>query len=466
VLVPHDADRDARFFEPVVRAIGELVPLLDVETPGRLLMATRGPSRYVGGDERLAERLIDLAVGAIEQASGVAAIGVGIADGRVAAMLAARRSIATGRPIVVPSSSTAEFLAPHPVSVLVPTIGADSDIVDLLRRLGLETFGHVAQLTSAQLSDRFGRWGDGLYRVVTGLDDTPPAAVPPPDDLSVSRVFDDPIGQIDQVVFAAKVLADTIEESLSDRGLVCTRLVVDAESEHGERSSRGWVHADGLASAAIVDRVRWQLVGWIDGDDPPSAGITSLSIVPTDVRHDSAQQRGFWGERTQADDTAARAMTRLVGLLGPDAVTLASWRGGRHPHDQFELVPFASLGADDRRLIPRPIASSPWPGALPAPAPSVVHIEPRPIDVVDGDGRAVAVNGRGLVSAPPARVRIGRDERRVVAWAGPWPFEEKWWTSQRRRAARFQFVLGGERGPDAYMVWLENGRWSIVGEYR
>jgi protein ImuB len=96
----------------------------------------------------------------------------------------------------------------------------------------------------------------------------------------------------------------------------------------------------------------------------------------------------------------------------------------------------------------------------------VVHIEPRPIDVVDGDGRAVAVNGRGLVSAPPARVRIGRDERRVVAWAGPWPFEEKWWTSQRRRAARFQFVLGGERGPDAYMVWLENGRWSIVGEYR
>ncbi|MGA0205241.1 MAG: DNA polymerase Y family protein [Ilumatobacteraceae bacterium] len=466
VLVPHDADRDARFFEPVVRAIGELVPLLDVETPGRLLMATRGPSRYVGGDERLAERLIDLAVGAIEQASGVAAIGVGIADGRVAAMLAARRSIATGRPIVVPSSSTAEFLAPHPVSVLVPTIGADSDIVDLLRRLGLETFGHVAQLTSAQLSDRFGRWGDGLYRVVTGLDDTPPAAVPPPDDLSVSRVFDDPIGQIDQVVFAAKVLADTIEESLSDRGLVCTRLVVDAESEHGERSSRGWVHADGLASAAIVDRVRWQLVGWIDGDDPPSAGITSLSIVPTDVRHDSAQQRGFWGERTQADDTAARAMTRLVGLLGPDAVTLASWRGGRHPHDQFELVPFASLGADDRRLIPRPIASSPWPGALPAPAPSVVHIEPRPIDVVDGDGRAVAVNGRGLVSAPPACVRIGRDERRVVAWAGPWPFEEKWWTSQRRRAARFQFVLGGERGPDAYMVWLENGRWSIVGEYR
>lgn len=466
VLVPHDTDRDARFFEPVVRAVGDLVPLVDVEESGRLLMATRGPSRYVGGDERLAERLLDLAVGALDRARGAAAIGVGIADGRVAAMLAARRSTAIGRPVVVPSSSTAEFLAPHPVSALVPTIGADADVVDLLRRLGLETFGHVAALTSVQLSDRFGRWGEGLFRVVTGTDDTPPAAVAPPDDLSVSRTFDDPIGQIDQVVFAAKALADAIDATLSDRGLVCTRLVVDVESEHGERSSRAWVHADGLASAAIVDRVRWQLAGWIDGDDPPSAGITSLSIAPTDVRHDSAQQRGFWGERTQADDTATRAMTRLVGLLGPDAVTLASWRGGRHPHDQFEFVPFASLGADDRRLIERPADSSPWPGALPAPAPSVVLPEPRPVDVVDADGRAVAVNGRGLVSAPPARVRIDRDERRVVAWAGPWPFEEKWWTSQRRRAARFQFVLAGERGPDAYLVWLENGRWSIVGEFR
>ena len=466
VLVPHDPDRDARFFEPMVRSIGDLVPRLDVESPGRLLMATRGPSRYVGGDERLAERLLELAVGALDRAHGVAAIGVGIADGRVAAMLAATRSLSTGRPVVVPSSSTAEFLAPHPVSALVPTVGADPDVVDLLRRLGLETFGHVATLTPVQLSDRFGRWGEGLFRVVTGTDDTPPAAVEPPADLSVSRRFDDPIGQIDQVVFAAKALADTIEVSLSDRGLVCTRLVVDAESEHGERSSRAWVHADGLASAAIVDRVRWQLTGWIDGDDPPSAGITSLSVTPTDVRHDSAQQRGFWGERTQADDTATRAMTRLVGLLGPDAVTLASWRGGRHPHDQFELVPFTSLGADDRQLIARPADSSPWPGTLPAPVPSVVHAEPQPIDVVDGEGRAVAVNGRGLVSAAPARVRIGRDERRVVAWAGPWPFEEKWWTPQRRRAARFQFVLAGERGPDACMVWLENGRWSIVGEFR
>lgn len=470
-LVPHDPDRDARFFEPVVRSIGELVPLLDVESPGCLLMATRGPSRYVGGDEALAERLVDLTVHSLDRhgldaAHDVTALGVGIADGRVAAVLAARRSAVLGRPVVVPSSDTAAFLAPHPVSALVSTVGADPDTIDLFVRLGLRTFGDVARLTPTQLVDRFGRWGEGLFRIVTGVDDTPPSAVAPPDDLSLSRVFDDPIGQLDQAVFAAKSMADHVIGGLTDRGLVCTRVLVDAESEHGERSSRAWFHADGLGASAVVDRVRWQLDGWINGDDPPSAGISSLRITPTDVRHESAQQRGFWGERTQADEAAERATTRLIGLLGPDAVTVASWRGGRHPHDEFELVPVASLGADDRRVVPRPAVRPPWPGSLPAPAPAVVHHEPRPIDVVASDDRLVVVSGRGLVSAPPDRVVLDRRQYRVVAWAGPWPFEERWWTPNRRRAARFQLVVERDGESVAYLAWVEDGRWWIAGEYR
>ena len=41
VLVDDDPDRDARCFEPVVRSVGTLVPLLDVESPGSLLLATQ-----------------------------------------------------------------------------------------------------------------------------------------------------------------------------------------------------------------------------------------------------------------------------------------------------------------------------------------------------------------------------------------------------------------------------------------
>lgn len=128
VVVPHDPERDARWFEPVVRAIGDLVPLVDVETPGSLLLATRGPSRYVGGDaalavelERLARQGIGTTPGIDDVASVMAAgggFGVGIADGRVTATLAARLAARRRRTVVVDPESTASFLFPHPVGVL------------------------------------------------------------------------------------------------------------------------------------------------------------------------------------------------------------------------------------------------------------------------------------------------------------------------------------------------------------
>ena len=123
VLVADDPDRDARCFEPVVRSVGELVPLLDIESPGSLLMATRGPSRYVGGDAALTVRLTDLAMAGLSAAvasridpatllSVGGGLGVGIADGRLAATLAARGAIRRGEPVVVEPgpATTAAFL--------------------------------------------------------------------------------------------------------------------------------------------------------------------------------------------------------------------------------------------------------------------------------------------------------------------------------------------------------------------
>src|SRR5262245_65824491 len=58
VLLDHDPDRDARAFEPVVAAVSRrFAPRLEVVEPGWLCLAARGPSRYFGGDERLAEQL-------------------------------------------------------------------------------------------------------------------------------------------------------------------------------------------------------------------------------------------------------------------------------------------------------------------------------------------------------------------------------------------------------------------------
>lgn len=99
-VVEHDPGRDARAFEPVVAAVEELAPGVEVVRPGACAMAARGPSRYFGSEERAAERIVEQ----VAQACAVEAQ-VGIAEGIFAARLAAR----SGR--LIPPGGTAAFLA-------------------------------------------------------------------------------------------------------------------------------------------------------------------------------------------------------------------------------------------------------------------------------------------------------------------------------------------------------------------
>jgi protein ImuB len=51
----------------------------------------------------------------------------------------------------------------------------------------------------------------------------------------------------------------------------------------------------------------------------------------------------------------------------------------------------------------------------------------------------------------------------VVAWAGPWPIEERWWDAARhRRRARFQVVTADGQ---ARLVALEGGTWQVDAVY-
>ena len=96
--------------------------------------------------------------------------------------------------------------------------------------------------------------------------------------------------------------------------------------------------------------------------------------MPVEVVADEGRQLGFWGgDRWQAE-RAARAAARLTGLLGPDAVTVPEWRGGRGPAEQVVAVPAAAvelLEQAERVGSAHPTAG-PWPGRLPPPSPARV----------------------------------------------------------------------------------------------
>ena len=80
-VLTRDADRDARLFEPVVAAVEELAPGVEVVRPGLLALPVQGPEGYFGGELAAAERLVDQ----VAARTGVECQ-AGVADGLFAAV--------------------------------------------------------------------------------------------------------------------------------------------------------------------------------------------------------------------------------------------------------------------------------------------------------------------------------------------------------------------------------------------
>ena len=458
LLSESDENRDARAFAPVAGVLEQFTPRIELSRPGMVAFPTIGPSRYFGGDDALAAA-VSTAIGDELDALGWrGAAGVGVADGPFAAVQAAQRGSLT----VVPPGCSPEFLAPFSVKVL-----ERPELVDVLSRLGLHTLGSFAALAAGDVVGRFGVDGHAAHRLACGLDEHPPRTTPPPRDLQFAVELESPAERVDIATFAARGIADALHERLSGEGLACTRVLISAETEHGERIERVWRHDGALTSAALIDRVRWQLDGWLNGPAAvrPTSGITQIALMPEEVIAASGRQLGFWGGETAVDERAARALARVQGLLGTNAVTVPDIRGGRGPSEQVTRISAAAVGGGGEHSPGRSRkGDAPWPGRVPVPSPALVPVEPIEIGLLDDTGAAVVVNGRGDISAAPVSVRFaGGATVGVTAWAGPWPLDERWWDPQQhRRRARVQVALTDDR---ALLLHIEHGRWNIEGFY-
>jgi protein ImuB len=375
-----------------------------------------------------------------------------------------------GSPLVVPPGGSAAFLAPWSVGVLAPHVEGGDELADLLVRLGLRTLGAFAELPEPAVLARFGVPGVHAHRLARGDALEGPSPLPVPPELVETMELDPPAVRVDEVAFASKALADRLLTRLADLGLSCSRVVVEAETGHGERMSRCWRHDGALTPSTLLARVRWQLEGWLTGradagappvtpddvDDVVTSGITLVRLVPDEVVPISrARQLGFWGGDAAATDRAGRALTRVQGMLGVDAVVSAVRTGGRLPSERVQWVPWGEARdtAVDRATRD---PDAPWPGVVPGPAPARVLDPPVPAELLDGTGAPVVVTGRGEVSGEPALLRcaaLAGGGGAVVGCAGPWLQDVRWWDrSRHRRRVVWQLVVRAPRADGADAV--------------
>jgi protein ImuB len=451
VLLDANPDRDVRHFEPVLETVEALRPGVASLRPG--LLAVRAPGRWFGGEANaaavMAETLVD---------AGVWDCRLGVADDLFTAEQAARRARVQECEVVVTGGSAA-YLRDLPVEVLEADGAEGRDAVSLLRRLGLRTLGDLAALPVDAVQDRFGRYGARVWRRARGEAPTHMAPRTPPPDLTAEVCFEPPLDSVEAVCFSVRTTAERLITDLASRQLVATGVRIEAEHDGAVASGRTWLHPRYFTVRDLVDRVHWQLQGSSGLRSRRDAGqvrapVERVRFLPEVVEPAAAHGEGLWGGA--GEELVERGVARVQAMVGFDSVTRPVLQGGRGPADRQAAVPWG-----ERASALRPV-DRPWPGRVPGPAPSRVFPEPAVAEVRDQVGRAVAVTERGVVTGEPTRVLLDGGWQPVVAWAGPWPVDESWWSDGAGRASRFQVVGADGR---AWLLLCSQEGWRVEAGY-
>lgn len=483
VVVAADPARDAVWFEPVVQALDAVVPGIEVLRPGLFVFSAAGALRFHGGVEEVVTRVLDAVSAAGTECQ------VGLADELPTAVLGAR-----GSALLEPGGDSG-YLAGLPVDALVvePALGDPgelAELVGLLHRLGVRTLGDFAALPPRDVATRFGEAGAVAHRIARAVPWRPPSVSAIPTGSAVEHRCDPPLERVDEAAFLGRRLAGELHAVLAAAGLACLRLSITARVEGGVEVNRVWRCSSPLTPEGTADRLRWQLEGWLTGTaiaGGVGGAVTALVLEPAEVVPAGRVQEGLWGEAGLAEARVHRALVRVQGLLGPESVRVPVEVGGRGPGDRVRSLPYGDAPAD-------PVTQGPWPGALPAPSPSVVwpgpgyRLEIREsadpgagvvarVALAGGvllrtaAGAPVGVNPRGLLTGRPESVEVAGRRCVLLGWSRPWPIDEAWWEpapggEPHRPRARMQIVP--ERAAALLLRCLlgdGQGHWTVEGVY-
>ena len=428
-----DVGDETRRFEPVVEVIEDMIPRVEVVSPGLVFVAIEGAVNYYGGEAELAEQVakeLDRVVGG--RRGGEAH--VGIADGPFASRWAAA-SGEVGVPLIV--EDTIGFLSRLDLVTLRESVGGE-ELIDTFRWLGVSTLGDVARMPRDTLVTRFGPQGLTAHRLASGEDEfVSPREIP--EDLAVDAAFEDPLESLDSVAFAGRALSERLLKGLRRAGVAPHRVTITAEAAHGSPRERVWRSADPFTERSLTDRVWWQLRAWVEAGGVPG-GIVRLRIEPADMSGEG-RQLGLLQDESSRIETE-RALVRAQALLGPDQVLQGKAQGGRMPQERVAWSKWGEPEIPEERDV-----EAPWPGATPAPSPALVPSRLEPLEV-EWDG--------GM----PVRVRMGTRWEPVLTWSGPWRLSGRWWAGERD-ADRYQLVTS----VGAFLCVVADGKAYLAGVY-
>ncbi|MEU1429194.1 DNA polymerase Y family protein [Nocardia sp. NPDC005746] len=527
LVAQDDPDRDARLFEPVVTAVDATVPGVEVLRPGMLALSARGAARFFGSEEAAAERLVDaVAAVGVECQIGIAdELSTAVFAARRATLVPSGEgaeflapmpiSELAGEPVLAAPQRVelvdllhrlglrriGDFAALTPAEV-ASRFGADAIVAhrcaralperppaarlpaaDLtveqrcdppIERVDMAAF--AGRMLAAELHTKLAATAVACTRLVIHAETESGeefsriwrCAEPLTPDSTADRIRWQLDGWLTRRALDRARAYRAADRDCSARG--------DGRAEHrGGRAVRGDGRGTQRDGRTVYrgDRGAWRPGGakadayepdpieaWDSGAD---AAIVLLRLEPVEVVSAGALQLGLWGGVGDDEERARRALIRVQGLLGGDAVRMGVLSGGRGPEERITMV---TLGDEP---VPANDPAQPWPGRLPEPAPALVLTHHPEVRLEGADGSPVWVSDRGMFTADPVQLHWGSSSWRLSGWAGPWPVDDRWWTHRFEDgfAARAQVQLDAEDAARLRALLLigYDNVWHVEGLY-
>ena len=437
-VVDADAAADLRFLEALADWCDRYTPLVALDGPDGLMLDISGCAHLFGGEQRLAEDLLDrlLHLGLDARAAVSSAPGLSWAAARFAG------------PMIVADGDVEPVLSPMPMAAL----RLDNDIVAALYKVGLKRIGDLLTVPRAPLARRFGPRLLLRLDQALGLEGEPISPRRPVAELSVERRLAEPIVSEEAILHLAGQLATGLKVEL------------EARNQGGRLFELLLFRVDGRvfrirlgASAPLRDAGRIQkLFGErlkTLGDDVDAGygfELLRLNVIRAEVL--AAAQTGFAGD-LEGHAAFAAFLDQVTARLGPECLSQPVMTQSHWPERASILMPAVDVPMQPSKDGVAP----PMRGARPVRLfrhPERVEVT---ADVPDG---------------PPASFSWRRIQHRILRAEGPERLAGEWWIDGEGKPERDYFRIEDQIG---HRFWLyreglyERGslppRWFLHGVF-
>lgn len=400
--------------------LNDFSPLVEFTGSGTVLLDANGTETLFGPPVRFAEAI------QIRAKQENFCVSVAIAEDPDSAMAAARGF--SGITVISPGTE-ARLLAPLPLRHL----DASFEIIEILERWGLKTFGDFAALPVKGVAERFGPEGVRLWKLARGESRRPLIPAQEPPSFSESLELEDPLTLLEPLAFLLARLLNELCTRLESHGLAANeirlRLSLVAGAGH-ERVFR-------LPHPMRDSRAFLKLLQLDLESEPPAAPIVkiTLAVTPVDPR---VVRSGLFLPAVPQPEKLELTLARIAHLVGRENVGAAelldTHRPGAFRMKHFGLWPDRAIAATGQPCLAMR-----------------VYRPPLCARVHSAGGRPVRIEARGI-------------QGRIVSLAGPWRSSGDWWRPDAWSYDEWDLALAGGA---LYRLRQDRsaGTWFITGSY-